>query len=279
MKSVIVICATLAVVGLGAALAQEFMPPMLGGAMGCAPIDTATTLLDLNNDQMGQARALSDKFNKDLEAEMKKTRSALDDKYLGEIKNVLTDDQKKQLDALMAADKKYKDAMTKADDDYRAKISETIYADSKDPAVKDMSARMLRFLPRDQNQLLDRYTEADKALGEKYRDLKTENAKAKAEIYKPKQIDWKDTKAVQAWREEREKLSKDADQKMMDQGLTLLDEPQRKAFDQLVEAQKKWAEATKNADAAYAKDVEAVVGPDKARRLDMHRATMMRRRF
>ena len=279
MKRAVLIAGSIVVLCFGVAFGMEFMPPHMGmgGMTNCAPIETTMGLLDLSKEQGDQVRGLAQTYGKDYEAETSKVRVALDEKYLGEVKKVLTDQQKTQLDALMAADKKCREGVQKADDAYRAKLTELLYKDQPDKAVVD---RELRFLPRDQNLLLDRYMTAQKDTFQKYQALRDEKGKAIAEVYQKNKADQKDLKAIQEWRETTTRLTKEAEQKFSDQSLALLGDEQKKSFESVKAAQKEWTDATAAAEGAYTKEVEAVIGPEKAGQAQMFlRGRAMRYRF
>lgn len=278
MKTILVGSAAFALT-IGVVLAQDFMPRGMGSS--CAPIETATQLLDLNNEQQQQISGLSQSYGKDYEAEVAKVREALDAKYTDEVKKLLNDQQKGQLDTLLAADKKSMDATLKADADYRAKLVALVYKGQEDASLIE---RDLRYLPRDENMLLDRFMMAQKDLLPKYQLLKEEKGKAIADIYQKNKLDAnanRDLKAIQEWRDVTTRLTKEADQRFTQQSIALLNDEQKKTFESAKDAQKQWMEATTAAEETYKKEIEAVVGPEKAAHMHMFNRSrmMMRNRF
>ena len=280
MNKTVLVGSIIFVLGMGGALAQDFMPPFAPGMSSCAPIETAMGLLDLSKEQNEQIGGLSQSYGKDYEAEMAKLREALDAKYADEVKKLLNDQQKGQFDALMAADTKSREATQKADDDYRAKLIALIYEGVEDTALIQ---RELRYLPRDENMLLDRFMNAQKDLLPKYQMLKEEKGKAIADIYQKNKLEQgatRDLKAIQEWRDTTTRLTKEADQKFTEQSIGLLNDEQNKTLEAAKEAQKQWTEATTAADETYKQEIEAVVGPEKAAHIQMfQRSRMFRHRF
>jgi len=279
MKTILIGSAVF-VLSMGVVLAQDFMPPRGMGMSSCAPIETATGLLELSKEQTEQISGLSQSYGKDYEAEVAKLREALDAKYTDEVKKLLDDQQKGQFDALMAADKKNTESTQKADDDYRAKLVALICKGQEDTSLIE---RDLRYLPRDENMLLDRFMTAQKELLPRYQLLKEEKGKAIADIYQKNKLDQgasRDLKVIQEWRDTTTRLTKEADQKFTEQSFALLNDEQKKTFEAAKAAQKQWLEATTAAEEAYKKEVEAVVGPEKAAHIQMfQRGRMFRHRF
>ena len=241
----------------------------------CTAIETAG-FLQLNEDQSKQLRALMPLYSKDYEAEVKKVRDALEAKYVEEVKKLLDDTQKAQFDALLTADKKYRDAVQKADDEYRTVLTNVIYKNQADPTIAE---RDLRFLPRDDNILLERYMSMQQGLTQKYQALRDEKGKAITAIYQQHKVDHSDLKAVQQWRETTTRLTKEAEAKFVEGCTALLNDEQKKELETAKQAMAAWQQATAAADEAYKKDVEAVVGPERAAQVQMQLRSRAFRRF
>ena len=173
-----------------------------------------------------------------------------------DIRNALSEQHKTQFDILLVARKQRDEAVRAADAQYRAKLQEALFGNA--PAKGDL----LRGLPRNESQIIERLAQADKALRDKYQIV----------LAKFKQPDKQmpaglDRKAQQEWRQEQERLAKDAQAQALFEARQILKPEQLVAVSQAVEAQKTWSDATAVAEADYARQVAAVVPRDtKGRR-------------
>jgi len=251
----------------------------------CPALRTVRNLLALDEDQAKQAGELAGLYREEVRAEvekvqaelnerLEKARAALDEKFTLEVVGMLTDEQKKQFDELMAAEQAYAEAMSAANEEYRSTLRELFYGD-KDDKEKERAQRMMMRLPKEETDLFHLYSMADDDFRMKFVSVRSRHATAIGKIHSgARKIDRKDPAALKKWQKEKAELLKEEGERYRRETLELLNEEQSKLFDQAVEAMKKWQEATKAAETAYIEAAKQIVGPGKNIQIKSHLRSM-----
>ena len=274
-----VFATVVALISCGTGYAQDRMPFMMGPTE-CAPLRTAGALLDLSREQQDQTRALTENYSKDLREEAIKARKALDEKYVAEVGEILTEEQKGKLEKLLVAEKAYQETLTKAEEAYRGKLLELFYAGEENENKLKGAERSLRYLPRQEKDLFQRYTMANDELRQKHTQIRTKYATITSKIHgEAGKVDWRDLKAAREWREKRDRVVKEADENFIKEALDLLNEDQAKVFAEAVEAQKKWKDTSDTAEKTYLETAKGVLGDDKVRvrQIQRHQKSIARK--
>jgi len=243
--------------------AVSVRPPMpmqmsYGGRSECSALQVAMSLLTLEAQEMQETNALVEGYNQDYAQEMKKVKIALEEKYTAEVKAGLDADKQKQLEELLAVEKAYTDALIEGDDEFRATLQGLFYPNPKDDNEKARNEMMLRHLPADQNQLVNRFIDSTPGLRAKLREPLLKFQTSQSQIYKQER-DYTNPASIA----EREKELKEANAALAAEMLAALGAEEKGVFQQALDAQAKWLEAQAAGEAAYIKAAETIAGANK----------------
>lgn len=208
--------------------------------------------MDLSTNESNEVLPLNDRSQLELADEVERAKTAVRDRLIEGVRNVLSDEHKVQLDILVASLRKYEAAVNAATKQFNAKLDELGLSDLRGCRTEqDLIQAMLGKTDDGRGRLKVLWT-------------KLEQAKSEA-LAKMPLPDRSNKEAARAYYEEKAKLEKAAESQALDEARGMLTDKQRASFDSAVEAQRKWAAAVQVALDAYHKEVAAVI-PAKTRK-------------
>jgi len=215
----------------------------------------ALSMLDLSDAENAKALELGQKYEEQLAVELAKARAAVNERLLADVREAVSGEHRKQLDALLAAMGRRDEAVGKANEKFGAKVKETGLDD-------------LRVVPgqiKNEQQLIERFLTGDPELRQKMQDAKAKSNKSKnaslAALAAPNVGNDKAALKVQA--EAKDKIIKEAETQYLSEIRNLLTEAQRNALGQVMTAQREWQQAVDAATKAYNEELSAALGLDK----------------
>lgn len=204
----------------------------------------------LSNEQTAKTFELGVTYEKVLADELDKTRNAVREKLIAEVRTLLTGEQKARFDLVMAGLKKRDDATDAADREFAAKLKELRMLDLRGP--------------RGEKDLIQKYFERTDDLRARFKAIKTKCEQSRdtsIALLPPPATD--DKNARKSWNDAKDKLEKAAEAQMLEEARNSLTQDQRLALAQAVDALKQWARAVQIAKDVFAKDVEPPPPPPK----------------
>ena len=250
----LVMCVCVALLGVGTALGAEkaAAPKMMPAEF--AALRAALTTIKASPDEQAKSAELGQKYQALLDLEIEKAKRNVNDRLAAEVRDVLTEEHKTQLDAVMAAARKRDDTIRRAEDIFQAKLKEIGLADRAGKAA-----------PRGEQQLIDKLiADEDKVTRDKYQALKTKYVKMKTDgIAQLAAPDVKDRKAAKVYRDSKDEIAAKAENGLVQESRALLPEPQRLVLAQVLNTQKQFEQIVKTAEETYKQEVTAAVPPEK----------------
>lgn len=206
----------------------------------------------LSDEELNQTQPVTERYRTVLADELEKTRLAVRDKLIEEVRTVLTEDHKVQFDIVVASMRTYEAAAAAATKQFNAKLDELGLSDLKGcQTERDMIMRMLASIEDSRAKMKALYTKFEQAKNESIGKLPPPDANNK--------------EAGRAYYEEKAKLEKAAEAQATEEARTMLTADRQALLNKAVDAQKQWAAAVQAARDTYTGEVAAIMPAKRVR--------------